>query len=382
MVDDAVRGAASIAYTARDEGSHEATDARPADSGSDGRPDPSAGAQGQAAANVVLMSPRVLKLTAFALGAVLAACAAPATAVRPSVMTIEEGFVDNGGVLIYFKSVGRGPPLVIVHGGPGASHDYLLPNVYRLATSYRLVFIDERGSGRSPRLEDTRQYTVEKMADDVEAVRVALQLGKIALLGHSYGGVVVQAYAFKYQDHLSHLILGSTFSSTRELNAGLARMKQAMPAEQRARVEALEQAGLFGKGALWEHGRYPDEYARLAWGVGYFPNLYGARPDPNYDPLPGNTTNSWELYRAMWGSHGEFVVDGNLTEVEWVDRLPEIKVPTLILVGDHDESDPAMSREMNSKIAGSKLVVLPNSGHMIFVDQPDLFVKAITDFVR
>ncbi|MGZ6162318.1 MAG: proline iminopeptidase-family hydrolase [Myxococcaceae bacterium] len=328
------------------------------------------------------MSQHLLKLTALALGAVLAACAAPASAVRPSVMTIEEGFVNNGGVLIYFKSVGRGPPLVIVHGGPGASHDYLLPNVYRLATSYRLIFIDERGSGRSPRLEDTRQYTVEKMADDVEAVRVALQLGKIALLGHSYGGVVVQAYAFKYQDHLSHLILGSTFSSTRELNAGLARMKQAMPAEQRARVEALEQAGLFGKGASWEHGRYPEEYAKLAWGVGYFPNLYGARPDPNYDPLPGNTTNSWELYRTMWGSHGEFVVDGNLTEVEWVDRLPEIKVATLILVGDHDESDPAMSREMNTRIAGSKLVVLPNSGHMTFVDQPDLFVKAITDFVR
>ena len=84
----------------------------------------------------------------------------------------------------------------------------------------------------------------------------------------------------------------------------------------------------------------------------------------------------------MWASHGEFVVDGNLREVEWVDRLSEIKVPTLILVGEHDESDPAMSREMNAKIAGSKLVVLPNSGHMTFVDQPDLFVKAITDFVR
>ena len=84
----------------------------------------------------------------------------------------------------------------------------------------------------------------------------------------------------------------------------------------------------------------------------------------------------------MWGSHGEFVVDGNLTEVEWVDRLAEIKVPTLILVGDHDQSDPAMSREMNAKIPGSRLVVLPGSGHMTFVDQPDLFIKAITDFLR
>ena len=328
------------------------------------------------------MTSRSSTLAAVAVGAVLTACATPASSVAPSVMPIDEALVDNGGVILYVKTVGRGPPLVVVHGGPGASHDYLLPSLYRLATSYRLVFIDERGSGRSPRLEDPKQYTVEKMADDVEAVRAALQLGKIALLGHSYGGVVVQAYAFKYQANLSHLILASTFSSTRELNEALGRMKQAMPADRRARLEALEKAGLFGKGEIWEHGRYTDEYAKLAWGVGYFPALYGARPEPNYDPVDGNTKNSWELYREMWGSHGEFVVDGNLKEVEWVDRLPEIKVPTLILVGDHDESDPAMSREMNAKIAGSKLVVLPDSGHMTFVDQPELFTRAIRDFVR
>ena len=321
-------------------------------------------------------------LCTLGLGAVLTACAAPASSVRPSVMPIEEALVDNGGVLLYVKSVGNGPPLVVVHGGPGASHDYLLPNLYQLASSYRLIFIDERGSGQSPRLEDTKQYTVEKMADDVEAVRTALQLGKIALLGHSYGGVVVQAYAFKYQANLSHLILASTFSSTRAFNEVLARLKQAMPADRRARLEALEKAGLFGQGEIWERGRYTDEYAKLAWGLGYFPALYGARPDPNYDPLEGNTKNSWELYREMWGSHGEFVVDGNLKEVEWVERLPEIKVPTLILVGDHDQSDPAMSREMNAKIPGSKLVVLPDSGHMTFVDQPDLFMRAIREFVR
>jgi proline iminopeptidase len=319
---------------------------------------------------------------AVILGAALAGCAGPTAGVRPSVMTIEEGFVDNGGVLLYYKAVGHGSPLVVVHGGPGASHEYFLPQLYRLASSYRLIFVDERGSGHSPRLQDAGQYTVEKMAEDVEAVRAALQLGKIALFGHSYGGVVVQAYAFKYQAHLSHLILGSTFSSTRALNAALARLKRTMPADKRARLEALEEAGLFGKGEPWERGRYPDEYARLAWGDGYFPALYGARPDANYDPVLGNTATSWDLYRAMWGSHGEFVVDGNLTEVEWLDRLHEIRVPTLILVGDHDQADPAMSREINAKIPGSKLVVLPDSGHLTFVDQPDRFVQAITEFVR
>jgi len=193
------------------------------------------------------MNPGHLSRLTLATTALLAACATPASSVGPSVMPIEEMLVDNAGVTLYVKSVGHGPPLVVVHGGPGASHDYLLPNLYRLASSYRLVFIDERGSGRSPRLEDTKQYTVERMADDLEAVRAALHLGKIALLGHSYGGVVVQAYAFKYQANLSHLILGSTFSSTRELNEALARLKQSMPADRRARLEALEKAGLFGR---------------------------------------------------------------------------------------------------------------------------------------
>ena len=90
---------------------------------------------------------------------------------------------------------------------------------------------------------------------------------------------------------------------------------------------------------------------------------------------------SWALYREMWGSHGEFVIDGNLRSVEYTDRLPAIKVPTLLLVGDHDECDPAMSKVMHEKIAGSKLVILPESGHMTFVDQPGMFEKAVEDFL-
>ena len=83
----------------------------------------------------------------------------------------------------------------------------------------------------------------------------------------------------------------------------------------------------------------------------------------------------------MWGSHGEFVVDGNLVSVEYLDRLSTIKVPTLILVGEHDQSDPAMSKEMQARIAGSRLVVLPNSGHMTFVDQPEAFLKVVNEFL-
>jgi proline iminopeptidase len=312
----------------------------------------------------------------------LSVSAACAVAQNPADLSQQQsGYVDANGVLIYYVEFGKGEPLVVLHGGPGADHTYFLPWLLPLARTHRLVFIDERGSGQSQRLQDVSRYTIENMADDVEAVRVALGLGKIDLLGHSCGGVLAEAYALKYQQNLRHLILNSTFASTSEMNAVLAREKAAMPPEKLARLNQLEAAGLYGKGALWEHGRYPAEYETLAWGDGYFPFLYGARPDANYDPATGNAPTNWELYRQMWGSDGEFIIDGNLKSVEWVDRLHTIHVPTLIVVGDHDECDPSLSREMHDKIAGSKLAIMPNSGHMNFIDQPDLWQKAVGGFL-
>jgi proline iminopeptidase len=293
----------------------------------------------------------------------------------------EEGFVDANGVMIYYTAFGKGEPMMIVHGGPGASHDYFLPYLLPLARKNRLIFIDERGSGRSQKIEDPSGYTVENMVEDVEAVRKELKLGKITLLGHSYGGVLAQAYALKYQDNLSHLILCSTFPSTKEMNGVFKKMLDKMTPELRTRIETMEKEGLYGHGRDYEKNRYTSEYMIAAWGEGYFPYLYQNHPDPNYDPI-ANGIMSWDLYREMWGSDGEFVIDGNLKSIEYTDRLSSIKVPTLINAGDNDECDPSLSREMNEKIAGSKLVIFPKSGHMTFVDQPSLFISAIDEFLH
>jgi proline iminopeptidase len=299
----------------------------------------------------------------------------------PSLFVAEEGFVDAHGVLIYYKALGRGQPLVVLHGGPGASHDYLLPYFLPLIRRNRVIFIDERGSGRSQKLENPAAYTVENMAEDVEAVRQGLELGKISLLGHSCGGVLAQAYALKYPENLTHLILCSTFHSTKKMNEVFKKMKEKMAPELRARIEKMEKAGLFGHGKEYEKNRYISEYMVASWGEGYFPYLYQNHPDPNYDPN-SNGNFAWDLYREMWGSNGEFVIDGNMTSVEYTDRLSSIKVPTLIIVGDHDECDPSLSQEMHEKIAGSNLVILPKSGHMTFVDQPSLFLSAVDEFLH
>lgn len=320
----------------------------------------------------------------------LTACSAP-TAQAPNSATsdvrmagvyqMQEGFVDAHGVLIYYKSIGSGTPLVILHGGPGATHDYFLPYLLPLARQNRLIFLDERGSGRSEKLEDPSAYTVENMVEDAEAVRQALQLGNIALLGHSCGGVLAQAYALKYAQNLSHLILCSTFHSTSMMNDVFRRMIANMTPELRQRIEKMEKTGLFGHGKEYEKLRYASDYMIAAWGEGYFPYLYRNRPDPNYDPIASGNM-AWDVYREMWGVHGEFVIDGNLKSVEYADRLSSIKAPTLITVGDHDECPPSLSEEMNKAIAGSKLVVLPKSGHMTFVDQPDMFDRAVNGFLH
>jgi proline iminopeptidase len=298
-----------------------------------------------------------------------------------SVLQIEEGYIDANGVLIYYEAFGKGAPLFIVHGGPGASHDYFLPYLIPLARNNRLIFIDERGSGKSQKLEDISAYTVANMVEDVEAVRKALNLGKINLLGHSYGGVLAQAYALKYQKNLNRLILCSTFHSTKKMNEVFNKMKENMTPELRDKIITLEKEGLYGKGKDYEKQRYTPEYMISAWGEGYFPYLYQNHPDANYDPLMSGSM-SWDLYREMWGSNGEFIIDGNLKSVEYADLLHSIKIPTLITVGDHDECAPSLSEEMHKLIADSELFILPKSGHMTFVDQPVLFLNKVDKFLH
>jgi proline iminopeptidase len=329
------------------------------------------------------MTKNLLLCSLLALALPLCAPGSAQTAAAPSagVYPIHEGFVDANGVMIYYKDIGRGAPLVIAHGGPGASHDYFLPYLLPLARNNRLIFIDERGSGLSEKLEDARGYTVDNMVEDVEAVRQALGLGKISLLGHSYGGVLAQAYALKYQKSLSHLVLASTFSSTKAMNDVFMRMKENMAPELRERIDKLEAAGLYGHGKDYEKNRYTSEYMIAAWGEAYFPYVYHNRADANYDPIAqGNM--AWDVYREMWGEHGEFVIDGNLKFAEYTDRLSTIKVPTLVIVGKNDECDPSLSKVMHEKIAGSKLVILPKSGHMTFVDQTEMFLKEVGRFVE
>src|SRR5579864_7541674 len=298
-----------------------------------------------------------------------------------NVYAVKEGFVDVDGLFLYYTEIGHGQPLIVLHGGPGGNHNYFLPYLLPLARTNRLIFMDERGSGRSGKLQDPSGYTVENMAADVDALRQALGLRSISVLGHSFGGVVAEAYALRYPKNLSHLIIASAFDSTRELNRVLAELKAKIEPEHRKRIEELEKAGLFGTGKPWEHGRYPAEYAEQAWGWGYYPLFFEEHTTSTYNPL-GNLGMAWDVYREMSGSNGEFIIDGNMTSVEYAEKLKTLRVPTLVIAGEDDAVTLGMLKEMHANIPGSQLAILPETKHYTFVDQTDLFNETVNAFIH
>lgn len=292
----------------------------------------------------------------------------PAASVFPQT----DGFVDTGSAIIYYKTIGRGRPLVLLHGGPGSTHDYFLPYVLPLARSRQLVFIDERGSGKSQRLEDHSHYNLEAMSADVEAVRVALGLGQVDLLGHSFGGVLAQDVAIRYPGSIRRLVLASTGSSAARINADFKTIKDALDPDLRARIEALEARGIIGP-----DGAQLPEYRQLA-DQAEGPYNYFVRP-PAWSE--SGESLGWDVLNQMWGAKSDFHIDGNLKGFDFTPDLRKLKIPALVIYGDHDMVSDATARESHEALPGSLLVEIPRSAHMTMVDQNAAFNDAVSRFL-
>ena len=291
----------------------------------------------------------------------------------PSALERRDGYVDTGGAIIYYVTIGKGPPLVLLHGGPGSTHEYFLPYLLPLAKTRQLVLIDERGSGRSQRFDDDHtKYTLDAMAKDVEAVRVALNLGKMDLLGHSFGGILAQAVAINHPAGIRRLILASTGSSAARVNADFKMIKDSLDKDLRARIDALEQRGIIGP-----DGAQLPEYRRLA-DEAEAPYSYFVRP-PAWDGAASPV--GWDVLKQMWSATSDFHIDGNLAGFDFTPALRKLKIPALIIYGDHDMLTDATPQQSHEALAGSVLVKIPRAAHMTMVDQNAAFIAAVARFL-
>jgi proline iminopeptidase len=265
--------------------------------------------------------------------------------------------IEVNGLSLFTRQVGSGPQVVVLHGGPGAHHDYLLPQYDLLATGRSLFYYDQRGGGQSPVPRETPVGWREHVAD-LHAIREALGLERLTLCGYSWGGLLALLYFLEHPGHVERLALvspaGIAFQYRQQFEEEFAR-RMANPEIQHER-EALRSSGL--------RERDPSAYQRRAFELsvaGYFRDFHDAK---NLTPFRVNARTQ----QAVWDGLGEYDLRPKLREVE-----------SLVLHGTYDPIPIASSRELSTLI-GAELTELP-VGHCPHVEATAEFVRSVDRFL-
>ena len=269
------------------------------------------------------------------------------------------------GVSLFVEVIGTGPPLLLMHGGPGADHWTMLP-FRRLSDQFTLVFYDHRCNGRSIGPPVT-SMTWDNLTADADAIRERLGFERWAVLGHSFGGHVALEYALRYPDRMSELVLLDTGA-----DAGWARENAPKVALERDHGEKT--AALVRR---WFHGEIePGEMRRILIRLG-----------PLYDPhisLLGVARMVFRERRSILRPES-FIHAGQTLLKDWtvVDRLGEITVPTLVMAGREDfVFPPECQRELATGIPGATLTLVDDAGHNPHDEAPDQVIAAVRAFLR
>jgi proline iminopeptidase len=276
-----------------------------------------------------------------------------------------QGLLSLDDARIFYEVVGSGDPIIVVHGGPGLDHAYLQPGLDVLARQNTLVYYDQRGTGRSSAELEPEVINLDAFVEDIDALRQALGYERVDVLGHSFGALIAMEYAMRHADEVGTLILmnpsepGSRFSE-----AQAARQLAARTAE-----DSTELATLTGGEAF--AARDPATLSQV-YRVLFRQTLRDRARISELDLDLSETT-------AKIGQDVGRLLGESMGEVDWWDRLAEITVPTLVLHGRYDLAPEAMSQALAQAVPLGRLVVL-NSGHFPYLEDPDGLLSAISAF--
>lgn len=286
-------------------------------------------------------------------------------------------FAQINGTKIFFDIDGAGyipkngrltqkPVCFVLHGGPGEAHGYFKPFLNELTEDMQLVYIDQRGSGYSAKGQQ-ESYSLENNVEDIEELRKYLGLEKVWLLGHSYGGMVALKYALKYDVHLAGLILTTTAASYRFLEK----------AQKYVAEHGTEEQKRFGD--ILFNGKFTSNEEVDQYYV-VMESLYvnTAAPTNHKGKELDVLMELDRSYEALNEGFGNF-----LREFDVTDRLPEIKVPTLVIAGRHDWITPVEESELIAdRIPNSLFIVLEKSSHSVMEEETAAYNRTVKAFVR
>ena len=264
------------------------------------------------------------------------------------------------GISVFERRVGKGPPTVVLHGGPGAHHDYLLPAVDALARGRTLVYYDQRGGGRSP-VERSVAVGWRAHVADLEALRTVWGMDRLTLLGYSWGGLLAMLYATEFPGRVAQLALVAPAPAWR---AAREEFEQAFA--ERNRNPALEAE----RRALRESGlreRDPEFYRQRLFELSVAAYFYD--PSRARDLTPFRVTNRTE--HEVWAS---------LDDYDLRPHLAHLDIPATVLHGEHDAIPPAASREL-AQALNAAFHLLPHCGHAPFIEAFEQFVALLDAFL-
>jgi proline iminopeptidase len=279
------------------------------------------------------------------------------------------------GVRLNVKTMGEGPPVYVLHGGPGESHITLRPYLDGLAERNTLVYFDQRGCGYSTRPQFREAYAIDRLVEDLEQLRQELGHEKISLLAQSSGGAIAVRYALAHRAHVDKLVIVTSWASAEEIQPseilGLLLMAQE---DQEALNKVLMR--------LRKQGRdFNDEELSEMQKLFYPSQFFGRMTAEFRNDWSRRARLSAMVYNAMSGEY--FVKQGQEHKFDLRGDLPQLQgTPTLVIAGKYDiVTPPPVVKTFANRIPGARFEVLDRSGHYPFVEENKRFIRLVREFL-
>ena len=286
-----------------------------------------------------------------------------------------EGNVDAGaGVTLFYRVVGDAKPdtVIILHGGPGFTMEYLAADLTPLAAQHTLVFYDQRGAGRSSLVSDSAALDGQRFAEDLEAVRQHFGLQRVTLLGHSWGAGVAALYATWYPDRIERLLIvdGIPLRAEELVEAfqELAARRDSTTRQQMANWMELRRANPGDVAAC--HAYY------VLWFGPFFVDPTALRRSRG-DFCAGTPASRRNKIVSV-----DRYVAASLGSWDWRPALRRVNAPTLIIHGTADPLPVASAREWAAALPDARLLLFQGVGHFPYLEKPDAFFTAVDSYLR
>lgn len=295
-------------------------------------------------------------------------------------LNAREGFVQFAGGQTWYAIVGDEvaertaglAPLLLLHGGPGACHDYLESLAALSATGRRVIFYDQQGCGNSDQPDDPARWTVAFYREEVDAVRTALGLDRCHVLGQSWGGMLLMEYLVGRPAGIVSATIASSPASMPWWIEETGAQRARLPRETIATLQRHESSG------TWDDPEYEAAV-----------DVYNGRHLCRVVPMPEFVQRSFaklarnpQVYRTMNGPT-EFHVVGTLKDWEILSRLVDVApdVPVLLTSGRHDEATPVQVAAIAERLPQAEWVLFEQSGHLAHAEEPDRYMAVLGDFL-